>query len=401
MGIVLEFYTLIVRRDAIDLKYPGGFPAFIRDFGYGTFRADRYLAAVSHMGPHGIEGDLAFLAARGFNIRDDRAWLDVVVMNHFGGLLNPGVCDWIESDRSGVHLAGYPREGAQFYLRRPLVNRDPSQKEEENNFWAFPAAWKDRHAGVLIGLAAGDRNGGPRSIALELCRSLIEFDGLYLANVKKRYLAWWLKDGRDAGPVFGDVMGAVDEGLSWEDAALSVDARYSGLTGGCNPAHRAAPLSMARIITSELVYEARREAAISHRAEIAGTVSAFVVVLCRLLLDGSPWDKAISGAAHWTNEPQLATAPNSIDELSTGGYSPNVLAAALHFLERYDTFEAALDHALDFAGSANYCPVLVGSIGGARWGASAIPARHLQHLGSLSEILDVISLFKTGSYPAA
>ena len=42
-------------------------------------------------------------------------------------------------------------------------------------------------------------------------------------------------------------------------------------------------------------------------------------------------------------------------------------------------FDAALTRSLAFAGPANYCPVLVGPLAGARWGVSAIAPRHLDH----------------------
>jgi ADP-ribosylglycohydrolase len=59
--------------------------------------------------------------------------------------------------------------------------------------------------------------------------------------------------------------------------------------------------------------------------------------------------------------------------LSSGGFAPDVLRAAVHFVGSNATFEGALTAALAFAGSANYCPVLAGALAGARWGASAVP----------------------------
>jgi hypothetical protein len=42
-----------------------------------------------------------------------------------------------------------------------------------------------------------------------------------------------------------------------------------------------------------------------------------------------------------------------------------------------------LARSIDFAGPANYCPVLVGSIGGARWGRAQIDETSLHHHGDL------------------
>jgi hypothetical protein len=38
---------------------------------------------------------------------------------------------------------------------------------------------------------------------------------------------------------------------------------------------------------------------------------------------------------------------------------------------------------MEFAGPTNYCPVLVGSIGGARWGRSQIEEELLSHHSNL------------------
>jgi hypothetical protein len=53
---------------------------------------------------------------------------------------------------------------------------------------------------------------------------------------------------------------------------------------------------------------------------------------------------------------------------------------------RLTSFAEALERSLDFAGPANYCPILVGAIAGARWGASAIPEPALAHAANLTTI---------------
>jgi hypothetical protein len=63
-----------------------------------------------------------------------------------------------------------------------------------------------------------------------------------------------------------------------------------------------------------------------------------------------------------------------------------VLRAALHFVGTSSCFAEALNGSLAFAGPANYCPVLVGAIGGARWGASAISQSALAHVDILPRV---------------
>ena len=75
--------------------------------------------------------------------------------------------------------------------------------------------------------------------------------------------------------------------------------------------------------------------------------------------------------------------------LDPGGFAPEVLRAAIRFVVKNATFEGALAASIRFAGPANYCPVLVGAIGGARWGASSIPADLFSHCDMLPRLVVV------------
>ena len=66
-------------------------------------------------------------------------------------------------------------------------------------------------------------------------------------------------------------------------------------------------------------------------------------------------------------ETQKALELQDLNELKGDGYAPNVLAASMYFLYTSDNLEDAIDSSIDFAGPANYCPVLVGAIGSAKW----------------------------------
>jgi ADP-ribosylglycohydrolase len=71
---------------------------------------------------------------------------------------------------------------------------------------------------------------------------------------------------------------------------------------------------------------------------------------------------------------------------TSGGFAPEVLRAAVYFVGSSSSFAEALEQSLAFAGPANYCPVLVGAISGARWGSSAIPAPALAHVEILARV---------------
>ena len=249
-------------------------------------------------------------------------------------------------------------------------------------FQATMSDTRDRIAGILIGIAAGDRNGGPIQMAIRVAESLVAKNGLDLVDISDRYLAWWLDGAFDTGPVTEKVLELVHLGLPFEEASHAVHEELGGLTAGCNAAHRVAPLAMCVELTNEaLAAAALQEAALTHRHPLAGDVSAAVVRLCRLLALGSPWQHAVNEATVGRmDETKLALAGALESELDRGGFAPDALAAAIFFVGNATSFGEALTRSMAFAGHANYCPVLVGAIAGARWGRGAISGELLEHV---------------------
>lgn len=235
----------------------------------------------------------------------------------------------------------------------------------------------DRCRGVLIGLAAGDRNGGPIRMAVRLAESLIECGGFNPRDILERYLRWWRDGAFDTGPVSARAFELMAAGMGAAEAVARVHSEFEGKTAGCNPAHRSPPLAMlASIADDDLDECARTEARLTHHDPVAGNVATSVNQLCRSLIQGVAWEGAIRqcGLA-------IPETPGH-----NGGFAPDVLRAALFFVDKGTDFGAALERSLSFAGGANYCPVLVGAIGGARWGVSAIRPAALAHCDILARV---------------
>jgi len=91
----------------------------------------------------------------------------------------------------------------------------------------------------------------------------------------------------------------------------------------------------------ELPAMAVQEAKLTHQHELAGDVSVAAVGLCRALMRGAAWNRALELAA-LARQPAIQTALSFASRLP-----PN-------------------------SGGANCCPVLVGSIAGERWGGCQI-----------------------------
>jgi ADP-ribosylglycohydrolase len=248
---------------------------------------------------------------------------------------------------------------------------------------------EDRCRGALLGLAAGDRNGGPIELAVRFAESLAERGAFESHDVLARYVAWWRDGAFDTGTVAAMVLEQVACGVPVDKAVAQADRDLGGQTAGCDPAHRAAPLAMAAFMADETVGDcAAQEAALTHAHPLAGDVAAAVAVLCRALVQGYGWGAALKLAAHGRLPATVkALQPAaSAKRLVRGGFAPDVLHAAVYFVTANASFDAALAASLRFAGPANYCPVLVGSIGGARWGGGAIDAAHIGHCRDLRRV---------------
>jgi ADP-ribosylglycohydrolase len=225
-------------------------------------------------------------------------------------------------------------------------------------------------------------------MAVRLAESLVERGCVNVDDIAARYLDWWHEGAFDTGPTAARVFTLVDSGLVFHAAAQKVHVETGEQTAGCNPAYRSAPLAMLPgLETQQLTDHAEEEATLTHYHPLSGDVAAAVVVICHELVAGSDWEDAVGLArADRLPETQAALMNPEPDSLNSGGFAPDVLAAAVHFVDSSNTFDAALDASLKFAGPANYCPVLVGSIGGARWGASNISDPMLEHCDILPRV---------------
>ena len=221
---------------------------------------------------------------------------------------------------------------------------------------------------LFVGLYAGDKNGGPTQMASQLADSLEQKGGFDIDDIGRRYLNWHKRDGYDAGPAAGRAFQLVSKGMSFAKASEQVDYELAGRTAGCNPAHRATPLAMLDVSDKELIDITIQEAKLTHWHPLAADVSVATVLLCRKLWQGESWYAAVASTRKGRMvETQRALEAQHISDLNGNGYAPNVLAAAMYFLSNSNSISEAIEQSIDFAGPANYCPVLVGTIGAAKW----------------------------------
>jgi ADP-ribosylglycohydrolase len=136
---------------------------------------------------------------------------------------------------------------------------------------------QDRCRGVLLGLAAGDHNGGPIRMAVRLAESLLALGRFDPADIVGRYLRWWREGAFDTGPVSGRALERMAAGVSPSEAPAQVHREFGGRTAGCNPAHRSPPLAMlAALADDDLPGCAVTGARLRHHDPLAGDVAAAV-----------------------------------------------------------------------------------------------------------------------------
>lgn len=123
MSVYIEMLNVVVRRSAIDAKFPGGFEAFSRARPNETLCADDHLARVGFMGGCDVEQYVTELQESGLLFLENETAVDMVVIDMLGGPTT--ACSWVEW---GLHS-----EGA---LAAWLRGRPPGPI-------AFPAPWPE------------------------------------------------------------------------------------------------------------------------------------------------------------------------------------------------------------------------------------------------------------------
>lgn len=95
MAVLIETYSVVVRRATLDAKYPGGSAAYERDRPNETYCADEHLTRVGFMVLDDAKRFVAALAGRGLTPSRDDAAADVAITSDRTGPLLP--CDWLET----------------------------------------------------------------------------------------------------------------------------------------------------------------------------------------------------------------------------------------------------------------------------------------------------------------
>ena len=104
MAVGLEFVSLVLKRSAIDLKYPGGSDAYLKECGdcVGiSVSYDEFLIRQSAMSSRDLEQLIQSWQSYGLIVRkrvkSKMSWIDMCVVHAFCGPSKP--CDWLAFDQ--------------------------------------------------------------------------------------------------------------------------------------------------------------------------------------------------------------------------------------------------------------------------------------------------------------
>jgi len=97
MPVLVEATSVIIKRSAIDEKWPGGWESFVRDVPNQTLCADTLLARVGFMNPDDVESYINSLQKKGFIYLSKTDEDDLVVADQLQGLYVN--CNWVRFGR--------------------------------------------------------------------------------------------------------------------------------------------------------------------------------------------------------------------------------------------------------------------------------------------------------------
>ena len=105
MPVLIEALSIVVKRSAIDEKYPGGWSAFVDSIPNSTLCYDDEIARVGFMMPDDAEAFMKQLQVNGLALLKDGKAVDFVGVHQFDGLT--AACDWLEFLHTDLTESGY------------------------------------------------------------------------------------------------------------------------------------------------------------------------------------------------------------------------------------------------------------------------------------------------------
>ncbi len=283
----------------------------------------------------------------------------------------------------------------------------------------------DLAIGTLLGLAVGDALGGPleflsadeirarhgapvrdylgggwlslqpgdgtddTAMMLALARAAATPIGYEPRRALNAYLEWFRSNPPDVGATTRAALAGVDAGRSAAEATEAFH-RQTGRSAGNGSLMRIAPIALRHLHDPERrARAARADSKLTHFDEHAADACVWVCDAIAALLAGV--DPAELTAPKWL-ESEGAISHRQAAAIAGGdaaGYVGTALGIASAALRSASSFEEELVWAVNLGGDADTNGAVAGALLGARFGASAIPARWLDELTVRDETVEL------------
>ncbi|WP_254831493.1 ADP-ribosylglycohydrolase family protein [Haloglomus salinum] len=281
----------------------------------------------------------------------------------------------------------------------------------------------DRARGVLLGLACGDALGRPvefetpasierdhgrvtemlahgthgqpagtvtddTDLALCIARSLRDREGFDSADVAERFVAWLDGGPFDIGVTTREAIGSLRNGTPPDEAGKRVwERRSEGSNAGNGSVMRCAPHALAYHADDRLSRVSRESSAITHADPRCTWGCAALNRVLSALLDAAAPEAAVERALDGIGDAPAAlrdAVAGATDRdpslLSASGYVVHTLETGLHHGLTAPSAEEAIVRAVNMGDDADTVGAVTGAVAGARFGATALPERWLDHI---------------------
>ena len=145
MAVLVEAFSVVVKREAIERFFNGAWPAFVALVPNGTLCSDGQLASVAFLDPDEVDAFLESLQDSGLVFYHDGALIDMAVVHAFQGVA--GNAPWLEFARISLRtpdqkvgacwLFEGPRTGAGLHL--PAWDMEFAVPDG----WVYEGSWSE------------------------------------------------------------------------------------------------------------------------------------------------------------------------------------------------------------------------------------------------------------------
>jgi hypothetical protein len=104
MAVLVEGISVVIRRQAIESKYPGGWRFFEKDTREKTLCADEELVRVGFHTLQEVDGYIERIQKLGIVFMQDDQAVDLAVVHQMQGIASP--CDWLEFGHVRLSASG-------------------------------------------------------------------------------------------------------------------------------------------------------------------------------------------------------------------------------------------------------------------------------------------------------